>query len=244
MLPILFTIGCASLDQPAVDPVVDQQKIKYDQMIRSVVKITMTSDGSGSGVVVRSDSSNTYILSKHHVTRNEEQLKVIMNDSEYDATLIREDIDKDLSLLQIVGHTDYVANLGNYNLEVFDEIYAVGLGQENKVYPTYGIVSNPTGKDGLIQFSAHTVPGMSGGGLFVNSDDKYLLVGIVEGIGLTEVVLKKTYYDILTGQEIKAEKYVTIPSFGIGRASNAMEFSDFLNDAFKKEGMEPLVQKD
>lgn len=172
---LLLVVGCAT-------PPTSEQK--YDQMVRPAVRISMNSGDYGSGVVYFSEDY-TLIISAHHVTKNEEWLKVHMNGEEYDAEIVKEDEELDLSVLRVEAHTDYVAHMHDVEVMPFDEIFIVGGGHEYDPYPTMGIVSNSYNEElDLIQFSAPIVGGVSGGGMYRRHGQHYVLVGIADKIGL------------------------------------------------------------
>ena len=181
-LLLLLLAGCAT-------PTVEQ---KFDFMVRPVVKISMTSGGYGSGVVYSSNEEYTLIITVNHVTRNEDSLWVELNGVVYDAELIKESPEFDLSILRIEATTDFVAHIHDeVELQVFDEIITVGAGRNDDPYPAVGIVSNvhyDMGKaEEGFQYSAATVKGGSGGGIFRLHDNHYELVGITSMIGLQNV---------------------------------------------------------
>ena len=182
LLLLLLLSGC-------VTPTVEQ---KFDFMVRPVVKISMTSGGYGSGVVYSSNEEYTLIITVNHVTRNEDSLWVELNGVVYDAELIKESPEFDLSILRIEATTDFVAHIHDeVELQVFDEIITVGAGRNDDPYPAVGIVSNvhyDMGKaEEGFQYSAATVKGGSGGGMFRLHDNHYELVGIMSMIGLQNV---------------------------------------------------------
>ena len=134
--------------------------------------------GLGSGVIVKKDSNNVYVLTNNHVAGTADEIKVKLNDGrEYDAKRIGNDPRTDLALIKFESSENIpVADLGNSeHLEVGDIVLAVGnpFGFESTV--TMGIVSalgretlsgsSIAGFTDYIQTDASINPGNSGGAL-------------------------------------------------------------------------------
>jgi len=134
--------------------------------------------GLGSGVMVQRQGDKIFILTNNHVIDQAEKIKVkLVDNREYDATLVGADSRRDLAMVSIVTkETDLVlAKLGNSDeLEVGDWVLAMGnpLGLEFSV--TSGIISakgRVGGPDDLvninnyIQTDASINRGNSGGAL-------------------------------------------------------------------------------
>lgn len=215
LLVICFVLtACMALFLVFFVTIPPTQTEKYDQMIRPVVIVTMASGAVGSGVVIKSDS-HTFIISKEHVTKNEEWLKVEINGEVYDGELIKEDEEVDLSLLRVAAHTDYVAIIHNKSLSVFDEVFVVGKGAEDVVYPSFGIIANPLNKEEMVQFSAPVVNGVSGGGVFRQHKGHYDLVGIIDSFRIAPI-------------RITPRQFQGLPVFNIGFATPMETVNEFL----------------
>ena len=134
--------------------------------------------GLGSGVIVRKDGKNVYVLTNNHVAGEADEIKVKLNDGrEYEAKRIGTDPRTDLALIKFETSENIpVARLGDSeNLEVGDIVLAVGnpFGFESTV--TMGIVSalgretmsgsTIAGFTDYIQTDASINPGNSGGAL-------------------------------------------------------------------------------
>jgi S1-C subfamily serine protease len=96
----------------------------------------------------------------------------------------------DLALIQVDGDIPgqpkiSVAHRSSRKARVMETIWKVGCALGLPVFPTEGIVSNPDheayGKS-LIQHSAPTIFGDSGGGLFRYHNKRYELIGINEAV--------------------------------------------------------------
>lgn len=138
----------------------------------------------GSGVVIHEDG---YVVTNAHVIKDTKEVQVTFsNGKEYEADIIRADVDKDLAFLKIRSDEKFKAvELGkSCDLLIGETVIAVGnpFGYSNTV--TEGIIS-ALGRDlqvnkdfwlrGLIQTSAPINPGNSGGPLLnINGE----LIGI------------------------------------------------------------------
>jgi len=132
--------------------------------------------GLGSGVIVRQDGKNVYVITNNHVAERAQEIKVKLDDGrEFDAKIIGNDSRTDLALIMFETRDQVpVAVLGDSDeLEVGDIVLAMGspFGFESTV--TMGIVSalgrhGPRGIAGFtdfIQTDASINPGNSGGAL-------------------------------------------------------------------------------
>ena len=166
-----------------------------EQVADTVVEITTTNvvtdrfygqyvtSGAGSGVII---SENGYIITNHHVIDGARSITVRLTDgSEFAATLIGSNADKDIALLKISATGLRAAVLGSSEaLVVGQEVVAIGnpLGSLGGTV-TDGIISaldRTVVIDGhrmtLMQTNAAINPGNSGGGLFNRAGE---LIGIV-----------------------------------------------------------------
>lgn len=128
--------------------------------------------GTGSGIIV--DAKQGYIVTNAHVIQGAEKITVTLNDGrEFDATVIGQDTEADVCVIQIRPDRLVAMGLANSNtLRVGDFVVAIGnpfgLGQT----ATSGIIS-ALGRSGLgieayenfIQTDAPINPGNSGGAL-------------------------------------------------------------------------------
>ncbi len=130
-------------------------------------------EGSGSGVIIRSDG---YIMTNSHVIENAKEITVVLPDKrEYPAVVVGDDEKTDLAVIKINENDLPAAVLGNSDtVEPGELAVAIGnpLGQELASSVTAGVVSavnrNITvqGKKlNLIQTDAAINPGNSGGAL-------------------------------------------------------------------------------
>jgi S1-C subfamily serine protease len=163
-----------------------------------VVSISVTSpagDGTGSGAIIRSNGSQSYIVTNNHVIESAATsgtIKVETNDGErYTATIVGRDVAYDLAVLRITKGNLPVLEFGNSKeLVIGEPVIAFGspLGLSGTV--TSGIVSAvnrpvTTGSAGsesyidAIQTDAAINPGNSGGPLV---DAQGLMVGVNSAI--------------------------------------------------------------
>ena len=151
-----------------------------------------TQEGAGSGVIIKEDDSNIYILTNYHVIENSSELSVkFINDESYDAKVLGISKRKDIAVVSVdkkilsneVINTIKIAKLGNSNeLKVGNGIIAIGnaLGYGQSV--TTGIVSALNREvttdmyvQDMIQIDAAINGGNSGGALL---NSKGEVVGI------------------------------------------------------------------
>ena len=147
-------------------------------------------NGLGSGVIIKSDSDKSYILTNYHVLEDCSKATVTIDNQTYDCTAVGYDNTADLAVVTIPVGNLTVAEWGDSDsLTVGEWCMAIGspMGYENTC--TAGIVS-ATGRNGEVQDGSNTYynsdviqtdaainPGNSGGAL-VNSEGK--VIGIVE----------------------------------------------------------------
>lgn len=134
--------------------------------------------GLGSGVIVRQDGNNVYVLTNNHVVGNADEISVRLHDErEFEASIVGKDPRTDLALIKFTTNQEVpIARLGDSDaLFVGDWVLAVGnpYGFESTV--TAGIVSAVSRQAELgtsaatytdyIQTDASINPGNSGGAL-------------------------------------------------------------------------------
>ncbi len=172
--------------------IVEINKKVKDSVVGILITTQQTEDPtfSGSGIVISADG---YIITNEHVVDSATKVRVVLSDgiTEYDATIVGEDVQSDLAVLKVDASGLSPAELGDSNeLEVGEEVVAIGnpYGMELNGTVTNGIVSalnrrieiNGTFMT-LIQTNASINPGNSGGPL-VNA------YGQVVGITSSKVV--------------------------------------------------------
>lgn len=151
-----------------------------------------TDKGHGSGFVISKDG---YLVTNLHVVANSKEIVAIDNDgNEYEATVIRQNGEKDLALLKIEKSFSITFDIFNSsNVQVGNEIFAIGTPNSVELGQTLskGIVSGLRKNDNeeYIQTDASVNSGNSGGPL-ISKDGS--LIGVVnaklkgfgvEGIG-------------------------------------------------------------
>ena len=158
-------------------------EIEIETQGRSFFYGNYTTTGSGSGIIITQDG---YILTNNHVVKAATKIKIrLHNGTEYDATVVGNDLKNDIAIIKIDAKDLKPVTIGDSSkLSVGDTAVVIGnpLGQLGGTV-TNGIISaveremNIDGKEmNLIQTNAAINPGNSGGGLF-NSNGE--LVGIV-----------------------------------------------------------------
>ena len=142
---------------------------------------------SGSGFVISSNATSSYIVTNYHVINNVQDIKVFFaNGDSYDATLVGGEEDNDIAVLRIeVGNLQTVTLGDSDALNVGENVYAIGnpLGELTFTF-TGGYVSakdrSVTMSDGtvmnMLQTDTAINNGNSGGPLF---NEYGQVVGIV-----------------------------------------------------------------
>ena len=132
---------------------------------------------SGSGFVISSNATSSYIVTNYHVINNVQDIKVFFaNGDSYDATLVGGEEDNDIAVLRIeVGNLQTVTLGDSDALNVGENVYAIGnpLGELTFTF-TGGYVSakdrSVTMSDGtvmnMLQTDTAINTGNSGGPLF------------------------------------------------------------------------------
>ena len=179
-----FSLQVASA-APAFDTEEQQNIAVYKRALPSVVNITSTQvaydffyrpvpqQGQGSGFIL---DKQGHILTNHHVVENAQLVEVTLSDKrKYKATVVGDDPNHDLALLQILGAPNLQpATLAeSSNLAVGQQVYAIGNPFGFSGTMTRGIVSairsieTPGGNkiEDAIQTDASVNPGNSGGPL-------------------------------------------------------------------------------
>ena len=115
---------------------------------------------SGSGFVISSNATSSYIVTNYHVIKNVQDIKVFFaNGDSYDATLVGGEEDNDIAVLRIeVGNLQTVTLGDSDALNVGENVYAIGnpLGELTFTF-TGGYVS---AKDRSVTMSDGTVMNM------------------------------------------------------------------------------------
>ena len=170
---------------PAFDTEEQQNIAVYKRALPSVVNITSTEmaydffyrpvpqQGQGSGFILDKEG---HILTNHHVVENAQLVEVTLSDKrKYKATVVGDDRNHDLALLQIQGAPNLQpATLAeSSSLAVGQQVYAIGNPFGFSGTMTRGIISAirsiamPSGNkiEDAIQTDASVNPGNSGGPL-------------------------------------------------------------------------------
>ena len=154
------------------------------QVTRSVVRVEARQRVAGSGVVWTSEGA---IVTADHVVEREENIRVVLDGSTYDAELAGRDPTTDLAVLKIKGSNLVPAQVADSKtIKQGNLVFAVGRPWGNEAIVSAGIVS-ALGKwgrafggenqfrEGLIHSDVTLYPGFSGGPL---ADASGRVVGI------------------------------------------------------------------
>jgi len=146
-----------------------------ENTINGVVSIK-TDVSQGSGFII---SDGGYVVTNYHVINGASAMSIIpYQDSLKAVTIIGYNIGKDVALLKILGNYDYL-ELGNSdNVNLGDEVIAMGNPYGLPFSVTQGIISaldrsGPSGDEAYIQTDVPLNPGNSGGPL-VNKAGKVI----------------------------------------------------------------------
>lgn len=128
-------------------------------------------------------SSNGYAITCKHVLENDQNHIAILNDgSRYPIGVISISEKYDLALIMVIvsKKTPYLSIRDSFTLTPGERVFAIGSSPELQANITEGVFTglreNTSTKDNVIQFSAHTNPGNSGGPLV---DERGDLIGVV-----------------------------------------------------------------
>ena len=225
--------------------------------------------GLGSGVIVRRDASQVYILTNNHVIDKAETIQVTLGDGrKFEAKLLGADARRDLALISIQSSDKeiVVAKLGNSNeLQVGDLVLAIGNPFGLDFTVTNGIVS-ALGRHGgpddsnfvnYIQTDASINEGNSGGAL-VNLMGEIIGIntwiaspnGASVGLGFAIPIdtAKRPIDDFVTygavhygwlGAEVSGITDVEAKDLGLPSTQGAFIFSIFKDSPADKAGILP-----
>jgi len=129
----------------------------------------------GTGTIVKVTDDYTYILTNRHVAPIESNLIYVVKDEKrYEATVLKNGVTRDLSLIRIVGkipNTSVIKGLAEVKEQ--DKIYSVGMYMGLQDIYTEGTVAGWTGDSRLMNMPA--LFGCSGSGIF-NGDGELVAV--------------------------------------------------------------------
>ena len=168
-----YTVAVARSSTPDTGNVLTVSEL-VTKVRASVVRISRSDGGSGSGVIFETLDQTAFIATNQHVVRLEEVVTVIVNDStSYDGTVLGIDSVRDLAVVSICCGDFTASAFGDDdNLEIGTDIVAIGyaLGLAGSATVTKGIVSrvfdDVQNMRKLIQTDAALNPGNSGGPVF------------------------------------------------------------------------------
>lgn len=157
---------------------------KVSEMLAPSAKV-ITTQGSGSATAVKVDSiMGTYLITNYHVVQGDmDNVKVQFygQDEVHVAYVHSIDVQNDIAVLVTRYKHTAVATIGKPPT-VFDEAFCVGASMGSPIAPSRGIVTEVNSRMFGTRFLTRTdckiIGGNSGGGLFVQQDGVYKLVGM------------------------------------------------------------------
>lgn len=147
------------------------RRLAFTKVINRLKKGTVTvrsAGGHGSGFII---SEKGYIVTNLHVVKNVKHAVVILNNSEFDADVIRVNRKRDVALLKVDGFKGVGLNIDRNFVSEGQKIYIIGTPLDEKLSHTVtsGIISSKrVFEDGnkYYQTDAAINPGNSGGPAF------------------------------------------------------------------------------
>jgi S1-C subfamily serine protease len=163
----------------------NKEEIMVNMMLRPSVGITVGKDGFGSGTVFKVTREGAYILTNHHVVSGSTDLVVHfynMRGQEYAAELYSFDEEKDVAVIFAPHLCMSAAKLGRPgDVRLFKESVCVGTSSSYPIAPSRGIITQMDFERGerlLYRSDCNITFGNSGGGMYVEVDGSWVLVGI------------------------------------------------------------------
>jgi S1-C subfamily serine protease len=147
---------------------------EYDEMLSPTVMIE-TITGRGSGVIIKSNESDYYILTASHVVGNYPKVSVTFFSyrrgaefaEELEASVIITDTNKDIALLRVLcdfAVKDVKLAPRDYKYYLFAPVYVVGCSLGFNPRPSSGIISAIDFDS--VEITAPVLPGNSGGPVY------------------------------------------------------------------------------
>jgi len=139
----------------------------------------------GTGVIVKIDKNNTFILTNRHVagnfmSKNQFFLSVLddKNNIYHHASIVKRCDYQDLAIIKITGHLKGKSVINGLNMPIISEkIYTVGHSLTRPFMYSEGVFSGTTIDYDVYQVS--TTGGQSGSGIFNKNGE---LIGIIKGV--------------------------------------------------------------
>lgn len=210
-------------------------------------------NGLGSGVIIKSDSDKSYVLTNYHVLEDCSKATISINGQTYNCTPVGYDSTADLAVVTIPVGGLTVAEWGDSgSLTVGEWCMAIGspMGYENTC--TTGIVS-AVGRNGEVQDGSNTYynsdviqtdaainPGNSGGALV---DDEGKVIGIVEylasnssanaglGFAIPQSTAQKIAEEIMQNGTVHQAFLGVVASDGTTQSDDGLEVSAVVKDS-------------
>ena len=159
---------------------------KHEMLYTAVL---ITAKGSGSGVVVYSGNGYSLILTAQHVISDSKDGEVYAalypQEEEHPAKVVKTSNDYDLAIVRIEHEHDHVAKRMSGELSVFTPVWKIGSGLGQDPFPTEGMIS--AYDEFTMTVTSPIIFGDSGGGIFIEIDGEYYLVGTVTSVAVARL---------------------------------------------------------
>lgn len=202
LLPTLVACAASPSTDRAVSPMGEPRPRERKEVIRAAlpsnVRIAVLEEGRpirlATGVVVKADDTRSWVLTNAHVaahaTSEGISLQILVGpegeEERFSASLaaLGSSPEEDLAVLEVPGFTGSAASLSEDEIEVGEDVFAVGAPYGKGLSVSVGIVSQVTGRES-VKTDAPIGYGASGGGIFRVSDGR--LLAVVEGYRTAKV---------------------------------------------------------
>jgi S1-C subfamily serine protease len=174
---LLLLAGCSQ---------VTREERMVNMTLKPSVAITVgNDDGFGSGTVIKVTREGAYILTNDHVVKDGKDIVVRfynLQGGEFIAEVFSRDADKDIAVLFAPHMCSVTATLGRpEDVSLFKESICVGSSSKYPLAPSKGIITQMDfirGDQLMYRSDCNITFGNSGGGLYVETNGVWKLVGI------------------------------------------------------------------
>jgi S1-C subfamily serine protease len=166
-------------------PIVAWGNPMVDMMLRPSVELSVNETEHGSGTVIKVTEEGAYILTNYHVVADAKKIVVrfySQNDAKYEATIYSVEPAFDIAVVFAPHLCMSQAQLGRpEDVQLFQESICIGMSSRYPTAPSRGMMTQlDYHRDGrlLYRSDCNITFGNSGGGLYVEVDNVWKLVGM------------------------------------------------------------------